>query len=167
VNAPLSFLSLAKKLTLMALIGFLVITLVGPVVALVSLLVPFALIGYAVWWTCRWWVGGRPGLKERLDQGKEWGEKAWHGAHEVGARAMCRVRDMGAEARTKANFVGALLVEATSGVLVGVFLVLLGNPGQSMPEATVCAAGTLGGFIGVLAALGRRPGARQTADALN
>jgi hypothetical protein len=90
--------SIVRKLALFALIGFGVVMLAGPILAVLSVVVPFALVGFLVW-----------GLFALVFQGKrlDW--------REVGAQ----VRQVGGAGLRLA----AAPLRAFSGVLGGVLLV--------------------------------------------
>lgn len=148
---------LSKKLALVAGLGVLGLLLAGPVLAALALLVPFVLICGCLYLGARLCGWPTPAWRERCGRAREWGEQGFTCARRLGAGAWGRVRGWTELVRDKASFVGALLLETVSGALVGLFLVLLGSPGHTPPGQTLAAATLLGGFVGALCVLARRP----------
>jgi hypothetical protein len=145
-----------RKLILWAFLGFMAILFVGPVIAAVATLLPFALLGFCIWLPVHLFHNGRRSRAwpyvERARQ------RCVRTAEAVGAASVSLVRDRcqaGVSIRSVVRRLGAFLVETLSGAGVGALLVLLAEPEHVPPGPLVVVGALVGGLVGVLVALSR------------
>src|SRR5262249_9796957 len=134
-----------------------------PVIALVIVVLTFALIGFLFWLPIQTLVLRKDaGLKEGLEKGRALARcglrcaaGVWGGTVRVG-------RDLHECMRGTVSVVAAVLLESVSGALVGVLLVSMCWPQQTATPSAVALGGLLGGLAGVLVVLSRRRRASET-----
>jgi hypothetical protein len=155
------------KLAALAFVGLAVIVLVGPVLAVLGVLLPFAVIG---WLACLALHGTRHALGDRdfrkeLSSAREaaWGagRRGWRLVSGLGARVTaCRARlHRASEAvRDHAAAVTGVLRETLCGGVVGAMLGLMANLQAPGPNYFVLIGGLTGGAAGLgVGLLKRRP----------
>jgi hypothetical protein len=154
-NKPGLF-QIVRKVCLLALFGFLAITLAGPILSIVLVILTFALIGFLFWLPIRFLIYGREGALRGGLQGIR--AVARRGGRAVGAvwGGTLRVgRELHESLRGTASVIGAVLLEALSGAVVGILLVTTCWPQHAVTPGTVVLAGLLGGLAGVLVVVSR------------
>lgn len=152
--------SLFRKAVSYSLLGFLVITLVGPIVAILGTLLGFAIIGLITWPLVRvTWL---------LVVGS--GDKAKQPAVAVStpAPAHCEKRPCAIDRPHRraawrwlgdqTRFAGGVLFEVACGALVGASLGLLAGWNSASPEQYLGISAAVGAFLGILVGkTGREP----------
>jgi hypothetical protein len=155
MTAP-SEAAMARKVILLAGLGFLTLLLIGPVlavvataVAVVAAVLPFILLGLAVWFPLqRWLCGRRPPSWHRLPRVKA----AWQRTAGAVRRHGSQVGDT---LRASGRTVAAFSLEVLSGAALGALLGLLRSPEGSVSALAILAGAGLGALVGVLVALAR------------
>jgi hypothetical protein len=186
VNNLHSAADVIRKVGLLALVGFSVILLSGPIVAILSVVLSlgvivlgFALVGFLVWLPFRiLTVGSQVAFQNLHDAGKAVGGVAM-GVGRVGAKAvvvppraagrMCaggfRVAKAGLRLTwSAARFIGEVGVVAAAGVLVGVIFGLISgtqthNLGVAIPM-NAFAGGLIGAATGIVMTIRERRAGR-------
>jgi hypothetical protein len=162
----MTFLAILRKLCVLAVFGFLAIALAGPILALFSVVLCFALLGFLLWLPFHLLVHGRasnwtPGLEKVRCCARWGGEAAWaacHGVMRVGGQMQSTIRGT-------ASVVGAFLLEMISGALVGVMLAVTCAAPQGVTPHAVALAAAVGGVVGVLVVVSRmRPGHHRVVE---
>ncbi len=154
-------IEVTRKLCLLALFGFVAITLAGPILAVLFVVLSFALVGFLFWLPIQTLVLRKDaGLRAGLEKGREVAHRGLQIAGGVWGGTVRLGRDLHEGLRGTVSFVGAVLLEGLSGALVGVLLVSVCWPGQAPPTAGGLAA-LLGALTGVLVVLSRRRPARD------
>jgi hypothetical protein len=157
VDSKPSIFQIARKVCLLAVFGLLAITLAGPILSIVLVILSFALIGFLFWLPIRCLIYGREGaLRDGLQniravarRGGQAVGAVWHGTLRVG-------RELHESLRGTASVIGAVLLETLSGAIVGILLATTCWPQQALdPPGTVVLAGLLGALAGVLVVLSR------------
>ncbi len=135
-----------KKLLFFAALGFLAIIFGGAIIAIVSTLLAFALVGFAVWIPFDLWINGEKAL--------------WHKGLRRGKRWLGETRDfvmhpdaIGGRIRDGLVLSIPFVLETLCGAGVGCLLVYLAHPNPTSDSAPWILAGTAGGGIGFLLAL--------------
>jgi hypothetical protein len=173
VETKTGFLGLARKVCFFALFGFLAIALTGPILAALSLVLSFALVGFVLWLPVH-------ALLRRNGKGWRTGVAQLQGIARRGGRILAGVwsgtlhlaRDAHAALRGTASFLGAVLLESLSGALVAVLLVSTAWPPHNLAPGTLVLAGLAGAAVGLLVVLARRgaasePVASQSPEGVN
>jgi hypothetical protein len=162
-NKP-SLFQMARKVCLLALFGLLAITLAGPILSIVFVILSFALIGFLFWLPIRFLIYGREGaLRDGLQNVRAVARRGgyavgavWYGTLRVG-------RELHETLRGTASVIGAVLLETLSGAVVGILLVATCWPQHAVTPGGVVLAGLLGGLAGVLVVVSRARRARESA----
>lgn len=149
-NTP--FLSLARRVCVLALYGFLAIVLAGPILTVVFTLLSFALVGFVLWLPCHALLHGRRDSVEKFKAFVRRGGAVLSGACAATVRAC---REVHATVRGTASFLGSVLLESLSGAVVAVLLVTACWPQQAVTPAAVSLAALFGAAAGVLVVLSR------------
>jgi hypothetical protein len=167
VDSKPTFFQMARKICLLAVFGLVAITLAGPVLSILLVVLTFALIGFLFWLPIRFLIYGKEGaMRDGLQKGKALARSGgqavgavWHGTLRMG-------RELHETLRGTASVIGAFLLETLSGAVVGVLLAITCWPqhGQDPPGAVVL-AGLLGALAGVLVVIFRsRPAAEAAIE---
>jgi hypothetical protein len=156
VESSTGVLQMLVKLCYLALVGFLAITLMGPVLALLSVLLCFAAIGLIIWMPLQLLFQGRtPKWGEAMDKSKDFGRKAVNVVTATCSTCARGAQGIHGACRGTANKVGVFLLEVFGGAAVGGVLaaVCAGPYGPRAPEVLT---GVLGGAgIGMFVGLAR------------
>jgi len=148
---------LLRKVAMMTLIGFLVITLAGPIFALLGVILPFALVGFLVWAVVRGIMLG-PVVVGRI---------IGNTARAVGRTAVALPLWFARRVRSGIGLLGRLVMSAAgvifpvaAGAAVGAILGMLGGEQYHDADMRVPAGALIGAGIGLIAAFwGSRPAA--------
>jgi hypothetical protein len=162
VESKAGFCQVARKVCLLALLGLVAITAAGPILALVSVVLSFALIGLLFWLPIRLLLYGREGaVRDGVEKGKavarlcgRTAAASWHGTRHLG-------RHLREALRGSASRVGAVLLETLSGAVVGALLVSTCWPQHAVTPGAVVLAGLIGALAGVLVLVSRSRGAPE------
>jgi hypothetical protein len=150
-----------RKLFVLTFLGFLTITLIGPVLALIGLVLamfvtalPFVVVGMLVWAPLHGLLYGRqaPGWRYMRKAGT-----VCVGAAGSLSRAAFSLRAAG-------RVFGTILLEVGSGAAVGALLVFLANLEQPPTPGAAFAGIGLGAGVGLLVGLSRLRSARQVEE---
>jgi hypothetical protein len=156
VECKPGFCQIVRKVCLLALFGLVAITLAGPILSLVFVVLTFALIGFLFWLPIHFLIHGRDGaVRSSLDKARA---IARHGGRAVGAiwhGTMCLGREVHETVRGTASVIGAVLLETLSGVVVGILLVTTCWPQHAVTPEAVGIAGLLGALAGLLVVVSR------------
>jgi hypothetical protein len=157
------FFAVIGKLAYLALLGFVVMMLVGPMLAVVSVLASFALIGMIFWLPLRLLGCGRPVEWGRVRNASQryWGtvRTGYHRVHGVFQQHPIYLE----RAREAGRFMGRVFRETVCGTLVGGMLGLLAALQTSFhPRPLVLGLG-VGFIVGALVALSSRSPVREAA----
>ncbi|MCI0458736.1 MAG: hypothetical protein L0Z62_17395 [Gemmataceae bacterium] len=164
---------LARKVCAFALFGFLAITLAGPILAVLFTLLTFALIGFLLWLPLHALLRRREGgWREGVQHARCFGQRGLYALGGVWVGTLRVGREMQDALRGTASFVGAVLLEALSGALVGVLVAAACWPPHSLTAGVVVLGGLLGAGAGLLVVLSRRrsapaPVLEQSPEGLN
>jgi hypothetical protein len=158
------FCQVARKVCLLALFGLIAITLAGPILSLVFVVLSFALIGFIFWLPIRLLLYGKSGaVRDGLEKGKALAQSggravgaAWRGTTRLG-------RGLHLALRGTARLVGAILLEALSGAAVGVLVISTCWPQHAVTPGAVVLAGLVGALAGVLVVVSRPRRAGESA----
>ena len=167
---------LLRKIGFFALVGFAVIFLTGPVVAVLSFIIsaslfvfffllPFAVLGLMVWLPIRLVFGKAQAARRDL-----WrtGQFVGRAAIAVPARTcghLCsRARGAGERMRQLTSFIGTIFVETVSGALVGALLGSIAGFQTQAWHIAVPAGAVIGTGLGVIVGASR---IRRPAEALS
>jgi hypothetical protein len=150
------------KILLLALFGFLAITFAAPVLALLTVVLFFAIIGFILWLPIHTLVlGKKPGWDMWLSRTHAISRKiggvlvaSWQGVQQA-LTGNCD------GLRSTAAFTGALLVEGLSGAVVALLLVVSIGGHHSENPLTLVLTGLCGGLLGVLVVFFRRGANRE------
>ena len=154
-NKP-SFCQIARKVCLLAVFGLVALTLAGPILSLVFVILSFALIGFFFWLPIHLLIYGKDGaLRNGLEKcqvvarsGVQMTAAVCHGTMRVG-------RELHESVRGTVNVVGAVLLETVSGAVVGILLVMTCWPQHAVTAGALVMAGLLGALAGVLVVVSR------------
>jgi hypothetical protein len=146
----------ARKVCLLALFGLVALTLAGPILSLVVVILSFALLGLLVWLPIRLLIYGTDGaVRDGVEKGKavarlcgRTAAATWHGTMGLG-------RHLRETLRGTASRVGAVLLETLSGAVVGALLVSTCWPQHAVTPGAVLLGGLTGGLAGVLVLVSR------------
>jgi hypothetical protein len=146
-----------RKLCLLSLFGFLAITLAGPVLAVLAIIVSFALIGFLFSLPLIALCAGKRAGWKRI---QAHALARWHQAHCVWQRAGRAMElygsDLGERVRSTASLIAAVLVETVSGAVVGGFLVYLSQREYHFSVLAVISGAVVGALVGLLVVLSHR-----------
>jgi hypothetical protein len=147
-----------RKLALLALTGFLFVTLIGPFLAIVGVLIGFAAVGLLVWIPVRILVLKKPiNWGQLRDTGRKCGGVVVSGCNRIGGGAM-KVRGVVwnhgqaffAGIYSAVLLVAAVFRETFCGAVVGALLgILRGSPG-SFPWESLIWGISVGAAVGAL-----------------
>jgi hypothetical protein len=155
-----------RKLALFALFGFLAIVLAGPFLAILAVVLSFALVAFLLWVPLY-------ALFADKQAGLRHAQAIWHEACRVGRDAMHGLlnfcRDLGPRAHATVTIIAAVMVETLSGAVVGGFLVYLSEGEHPFPSLAVAAGALVGSLAGLLVVFsrwhkGREQAMRKAAD---
>jgi hypothetical protein len=151
-------LLLFRKVFLLSILGLAAVVLVGPVVAVVATLLPFALVGFAVWFVGRSLAGGRlvawataREAGQRLYRGVVVAPGRLAGRGWQGAKAVAHGTTRGL--MRFAGFTGRVFFEGLAGASVGGILGAIGGGRYGDADIRVPLGLAAGALIGVLVAL--------------
>jgi hypothetical protein len=156
-HSPAYFL---RKIAVMALIGFLVLTLGGPALALLGVLLPFILVGFLVWFVVRAAILGP------LVVGRLIGRTVRRVAYTVIAVPLWLGRQVGSGLRLTGRMVAgaaSILIPTAAGAVAGAALGALGGMQFHDADVRVPAGALIGASIGLVAVLWRSKPATQVA----
>jgi F0F1-type ATP synthase assembly protein I len=164
---------IARKVCLLALFGLVAVTLAGPILSLVFVVLTFALIGFLFWLPIHLLIYGKDGaVRDSLEKcqaiarrGLRITAAVCHGSMHVG-------RELHETIRGTASVIGAVLLETLSGAVVGILLVMTCWPQHAVTPGEVVLAGLLGALAGVLVVVSRarrasEPAVEQSPEGLN
>jgi hypothetical protein len=159
-----------RRIGFFALIGFAVLFLSAPIIALVSAVIslvlvvvsfvlPFALIGFLVWLPLRGFRNGASAAWKDLRAGTE----AVHGTIQSASRLTASMTGkvvragnvLVSTAQEKAQFVGIMLLEILSGTMVGVLFGFIWQFRQPIECEPIAICGAIGATLGTLVAVSR------------
>jgi hypothetical protein len=156
VETKPGFCQIARKVCLLALFGLVAITLAGPILSLVFVVLTFALIGFLFWLPIHFLIHGKDGaVRGSLEKARA---IARHGCRATGAvwhGTMYLGRELHETLRGTASVVGAVLLETLSGAVIGILLVTTCWPQHAVTGDAVGIAGLLGALAGLLVVLSR------------
>jgi hypothetical protein len=148
-----------KKLALLALTGFLAVMLIGPVVAVLGVLISFAAIGLLIWLPIRIFILGKPVDWGQVRQAsRKYGGPVVAGCNRIGGGILARAEAFCRRVNAVVRFVGAIFLETCCGAVVGGLLGLLRGSHASFPWESVIWGLGIGAFVGALVALSSRLG---------
>jgi hypothetical protein len=164
VGSKPGFCQITKKIFLLALFGLVAITVAGPILSLVFVVLTFALIGFLFWLPIHFLIHGKDGaVRSSLEKARaiaRHGGRAagalWHGTMHLG-------RELHETLRGTASLVGAVLLETLSGAVVGILLVTTCWPQHAVTPEAVSLAGLLGALAGLLVVVSRSRRAGESA----
>jgi hypothetical protein len=141
---------IVRKVALWTLIGFGVLVLSGPILSLLGVLLPFALVGGLVWLVVKGVMAGPQAVGHAIGAtfraigaGPRW----------VGGKALSGVRFVGRNTWRLAGFTGRLLLPLIAGGLVFGVLGAVGGAEHHDAESRVPMAILIGAGVGLLAHL--------------
>jgi hypothetical protein len=159
-----------RRIGFFALIGFAVLFLSAPIIALVSAVIslvlvvvsfvlPFALIGFLVWLPLRGFRNGAGAAWKDLRAGSEVIHGTIQSASRLATSMTGKVVQTGngliSAAHEKAHFVGIVLLEILSGTLVGVLFGSILQFHHPIEWEPVALCGAIGATLGTLVAISR------------
>jgi YMGG-like Gly-zipper len=169
-----------RKIVFFALLGFGVIFLSGPVIALFSFIIsaalvilfvflPFMLLGLIVWLPLRAIFGGRGRARRDLfETGRLVGKAAFvvplRTCGHVYARARCARVRMHERVHTVTTFLGSILLEMVSGALVGALLGAIIGLQMNALQVSIPVGAVIGSALGLVVGASR---VRQPREALS
>ncbi len=164
VETKPSFCQIVRKLCMLALFGLLAVTLAGPILSLVFVVLAFALIGFIFWLPFHLLIYGKDGtMRDGLEKcqgimrrGLWMTAGIWHGTLRLG-------RELHETVRGTASVVGAVLLESLSGAALGILLIMTCWPQHAVSAGEVVLAGLLGALAGVLVVVTRARRASERA----
>ena len=150
------FCQMARKVCMLALFGLLAITLAGPILSLVFVVLSFALIGFLFWLPVHLLLYGRDGaVRDSLNKcaaivrrGGQVTGAVWYGTLHLG-------RELHEALRGTASVLGAVLLETLSGAVVGLLLAATCWPHQAATGDALGQGAMLGALTGLLVVLSR------------
>jgi hypothetical protein len=156
--------ALVWKISGMALFGLLAIVLAGPVLAILAVVLSFAVVGFVFWLPIHVllrryhprWRAGTDKVGDCAQRAADLVGVAWCG----GVRL---AREAHATLRGTASVVGPILLETLSGAVVGVLLVSTCWPQNSL-AVTVPVAAVVGMILGIFVVLSRPRLATEDAE---
>jgi hypothetical protein len=171
---------MVRKVALFALFGFLAVTLAGPLLAMLAVIVSFALIGFLIWLLVyAIFAGNRLGWRKCLAHAGA-GLKGAYGlcrtvghiamafactfGHTLRAAAsmfMAATRNLRESLRGTASVLGAVIVETASGAIVGGFLAYFSQRERYLSERAIGVGVLVGALVGIGVVLARRYAARE------
>ncbi|HEV3085537.1 MAG TPA: hypothetical protein VGY66_37635 [Gemmataceae bacterium] len=141
-----------RKAAIITLVGFLVITLAGPLLTIAGVLLPFALVGLLVWIPFRgimmWKQGGWSAVGDTVKRGlgRMVAIPAW-----IVARAFGAVAFVLGSAFSLVGFVLGLILPVLLGTVGGAVLGLIGGMEHQDADFRVPAGALIGAVVGLLA----------------
>jgi hypothetical protein len=156
VESKPSFLALLRKISALALFGFLAVVLAGPILSVLFVVLTFALIGFVLWLPVHAllrrkdanWREGVERVRDFTQSGLNLLAAVWVGS--------LRLLSGGHTAlRGTASIIGMVLLETVSGAVVGMLLVSTCWPPHSLTPGTVVLAALVGAVLGVLVVVSR------------
>lgn len=163
----LLMLAFLRKLICLALLGFVVVMVSGPLFAVLGILIGFAMIGLLVWVPMRCMGFGRPIEWHRV---REVGKKCWGpvagGCNRLGGELLIHGQPYLERVRETGRFLARLAREMMSGAVVGAMLGLIpalhhGNDLSILPGIV------LGALLGVGVGLFAKPQAVKSCQVLH
>ena len=150
------FFQVARKVCLLALFGLVAITLAGPILSLVFVVLTFALIGFIFWLPIHFLIHGKDGaVRSSLEKARAIVRHGGRAAGAVWHGTMCLGREVHETLRGTASVLGAVLLETLSGAVVGILLVTTCWPQHAVTGDAVGIAGLLGALAGLLVVVSR------------
>src|SRR5262245_13337666 len=148
---------LIRKICGLAILGFLAITLAGPIIAVLVTVLSFALVGFLFWLPLHALLRRKEGgWRDGVHRAREFGGRCLGAAGGVWCGTLRAAHNSQEALRSTASFVGAVLLEALSGTLVAVFLVGTCWPPHGLNPGVFVLAGLIGAATGVLVVVSRR-----------
>ncbi|MGF1581321.1 MAG: hypothetical protein ACFCD0_18310 [Gemmataceae bacterium] len=136
----------AKKLLFFAGLGFLAILFGGAILAIVTTLLAFALVGFAVWIPFDVWLNGERAILFRgIRRVKQWTAQT--------KEYVMHPEAVGGKIRYGLLFLLPFILETLCGAGVGCLLVYMGHPRPYTEVAPWILTGTAGAAVGFLFAL--------------
>jgi hypothetical protein len=155
--------AILRKLAFLALIGFLVVVLAGPILAMLGVLVSFALIGLLVWMPIRTMLYGKPFEWSQVKAvSRKLGTPVWAGCHRITGGALGHGKPVLEKVQATGRFLGMIFREAACGALVGALLGMVLGPESSVPSQPALLGAGLGALLGTLVAVSFRAPTRET-----
>lgn len=141
--------ALLRKALFLSLLGFAAIALIGPIIALVSTLLVFALIGLVTWPILRGIWGTMTRSKDKAEHPIPQPKPA---LREEQRSLAARLRDHRAWhwVGEQARFTGGVVLEVVCGALLGAMLGLLAGRESPDVEQYVGIGAVVGAFVGIL-----------------
>ena len=158
------FTAVLRKLALLALIGFLVVVLIGPILAMLGVLVSFAFIGLVVWLPIRTLLYGKPFEWHQVrEASRRCGGAVWGGWNRLAGGAVGEGNLVLEKVQATGRVLAAIVREAACGALVGALLGMVVGPDGSDPPPSMLIGAGFGAMLGILVALSSRAPARESA----
>jgi hypothetical protein len=153
---------IVRKVALMTLIGFLAVILAGPILTVIGVLLPFALIGFLVWAPVKLLVvaknGGWPAVRATTHRV----------AHGVLAVPVWTIYHLGAGLKYVVlsvfgliGFLGGIILPTIAGAFLGAVLGLVGGMNHNDADVRIPAGAVIGGSIGLVAGAWRSKPAKR------
>jgi hypothetical protein len=150
-----------RKLSFLTFFGFVVVMVAGPVLAVLGLLISFAIIGLLVWVPLTFLGFGRP---IEWHQVREVSHKCWGAVaincNRLGGGIIAHGQLCFERARETGRYIARVCRETMSGILVGAMLGLI--PAAEEKAAPILLGACLGAFVGAMVGLSSREPARET-----
>ena len=158
-------LVLLRRLVFLALCGFVVVMVAGPVFAVLGILIAFAAIGLLVWLPLRLLGFGKPIKWHRV---RDAGHKCWGAVAVRGNRVRGEILTRGQPYLTQAcetgRYLGRIFRETMSGALVGAMLGLIPAVQYEHVRPMILGA-CFGALVGAIVGLSSRSPAREVGQA--
>jgi hypothetical protein len=152
-----------RKLTFLSVLGFLAMVLLGPVLAILGVMLSFAVLGLVVWVPIRVLMFGRPLEWDRWGQtGKKYCGAVFRGCNRISSQFHSGGGVVLEKASAAGRFLGTILRETACGALVGAMLGLLQGAQGSFQPRTVGLGVLIGAGVGAFVALTSRTAVRET-----
>jgi hypothetical protein len=157
--------SVLRKLVCLAVIGFLVVVLIGPILALLGVLISFALIGLLVWLPIRTLLYGKPFDWAKVKAvSRKYGGAVFGRCHHVADQALAHGHPVLEKVQAAGRFVALVFRETVCGALVGALLAVLRVPEASFHIKLVLLGAGIGALVGAVVALACHSPARESAE---